>query len=86
MSVEIPACPSRGGTAVFLDSKGRIERVFTYKDKSLVEIKEPISKEAFFKKCKNVKLENWGTPILPAEVRCSPGHWAIISGRRIWVP
>jgi len=87
MSVEIPVCPPRGGSAVFFDAKGKIERVFAYKDdKSLVEIKNPISKEEFLKNHENVKLEDWGSGILPVEIKCSPGRWAVIDGQRIWVP
>lgn len=86
MSVEISACPPEGGSAVFFDAKGNIERVLAYKDKTIVEIKKPISKEEFFKEHENVKLEDWGSEILPVEIKCSPGQWAIINGKKIWVP
>ena len=86
MGVEIPACPPRGGSAIFFDAKGNIERVFAYKDERLVEIKNPISKDEFFKKNEHVKLENWGSGILSVGVKCSPYRWAIIDGQKIWVP
>ncbi|MBC2694312.1 MAG: hypothetical protein HF982_03355 [Desulfobacteraceae bacterium] len=86
MRVEIPACPPEGGSAVFFDAKGNIERVFVYKDDTLVEIKYPISKDDFLKKYEDIKLEDWGSEILPVEIKCSPGHWAIINGQYIWVP
>jgi len=91
MSVEIPACPERGGFAVFFDAQGNVEKVFAYKkindEKScLVKIKNSISKEEFLKKDEKIKLDTWGSGILPMEVESSPGRWAVIDGQRIWVP
>ena len=86
MNVEIPACPPRGGFAVFFDAKGNINQIFVYKDRGLVEIKNSISKEEFFKRRENVKFEDWGSGILPVEVKCSPRHWVILDGQKIWAP